>query len=38
MPSIEDWAARVGAEHGYTRIDHTVELTGVCADCSRQGL
>lgn len=38
MPSIEEWANRVGAEHGYQRIDHTVELTGVCHACSVKGL
>ena len=38
MPSIEDWATNVGAEHGFSRIEHTVELTGVCADCVRKGL
>lgn len=38
MPSIEAWATRVGAEHGYAHIDHTVELTGVCGDCVGKGL
>ncbi len=38
MPSIEDWATEVGAERGYARIEHTVELTGVCADCAKKGL
>jgi Fur family ferric uptake transcriptional regulator len=38
MPSIENWAASVGAEHGYTGIEHTVELTGECADCAKRGL
>ena len=34
MPSIEHWAQQVGAELGFTGIDHLVELTGVCADCT----
>ena len=34
LPSIEAWASRVGAHHGYSRIEHIVELTGVCADCA----
>jgi len=37
MPSIEAWASQVGAEHGFSRIDHVVELTGVCKDCSERG-
>lgn len=37
MPSIEAWASQVGAQHGYSRIEHIVELTGVCADCARKG-
>lgn len=38
MPSIEEWATSVGAKHGYSHIEHTVELTGVCADCAQKGL
>lgn len=33
MPSIEAWASQEGERHGYARIEHTVELTGVCAAC-----
>ncbi len=36
LPSIETLAARVGAQHGYTHIEHTVELTGVCSDCAQR--
>jgi Fur family ferric uptake transcriptional regulator len=32
-PSVESWAAAVGASHGFTDIQHTVELFGTCADC-----
>ena len=32
-PSVEEWAARVGAAQGYTDIEHTVELFGRCAEC-----
>lgn len=38
LPSIEEWAAAVGAQRGFRNIEHTVELTGVCADCSAKGL
>jgi Fur family ferric uptake transcriptional regulator len=33
-PAVETWAAAIGAKYGYSAIDHTVELTGVCADCA----
>lgn len=33
-PAVEAWAAAVGAAHGYSGIDHTVELTGICGDCA----
>lgn len=29
----EAWAAQVGAAHGFTDVDHTIELLGTCADC-----
>ena len=32
-PAVEAWAAAVGARYGYTDIAHTVELTGLCAQC-----
>ena len=34
-PAIERWATTVADQHGYTDVDHTVELFGTCADCSR---
>lgn len=37
IPDFEAFAERVGAQHGYARIDHTVELTGVCAECAAKG-
>lgn len=33
-PPVEEWAAAVAAEHGFTAPRHTVEITGVCADCA----
>lgn len=33
-PAIERWASAVAAEHGYTDVDHTVELFGTCAACA----
>jgi len=32
-PDVEAWAAAIAAKHGYGEIEHTVELTGRCADC-----
>lgn len=33
-PAIERWAQRVAQEHGYTDVDHTVELFGTCRSCA----
>jgi len=33
-PAVERWADRVAGEHGYTDIDHTIEIFGTCADCA----
>lgn len=30
---VEAWAAGLPSATGFTRIEHTVELTGVCDDC-----
>jgi Fur family transcriptional regulator, ferric uptake regulator len=32
--AIERWAGEVATEHGYTDVDHTVELFGRCPDCT----
>ncbi|MFJ8314118.1 MULTISPECIES: Fur family transcriptional regulator [unclassified Streptomyces] len=31
---VEAWADRVGADAGFVEVEHTVELTGVCATCT----
>ena len=33
--SVERWAATLANEHGFTDVTHTVEVFGVCPDCSR---
>jgi len=33
-PGVEAWAATVAARYGYSHIEHTIELTGLCAACS----
>jgi Fur family ferric uptake transcriptional regulator len=35
--AVERWAGEVAAQHGYTDVDHTVELFGRCAQCSAAG-
>ena len=32
--TIERWAERVATEAGFTDIDHTVEIFGLCSDCA----
>ena len=32
-PSVESWASRVGAAHGFSDIEHTIELFGTCEAC-----
>jgi Fur family ferric uptake transcriptional regulator len=32
---VEQWAERVAAEAGFTSVDHTVELFGLCPDHSK---
>ncbi|WP_098454126.1 Fur family transcriptional regulator [Sanguibacter antarcticus] len=32
-PTVETWAAFVGAQHGFSDIEHTIELFGTCTDC-----
>ncbi len=31
---VERWAGQVAQEHGFSDVDHTIELVGVCAQCS----
>lgn len=33
-PAVERWAHRVSEEHGFTDVQHTLEIFGTCADCS----
>ena len=35
-PTVESWAERVAAEHGYSDLSHTLEIFGLCADCARR--
>lgn len=33
-PAVETWADAIAREHGFTEISHTLELFGLCADCT----
>nr|WP_242133899.1 transcriptional repressor [Sediminivirga luteola] len=35
-PAVERWTAQVAAEHGFSDIDHTLEIVGICARCRSQ--
>ena len=34
--AVESWARSVSAEHGFTEVDHTVEIFGLCGPCSEE--
>ncbi|WP_249666174.1 Fur family transcriptional regulator [Nocardioides faecalis] len=34
--AVERWANAVAEEHGFSDVDHTVELVGLCAECARR--
>lgn len=34
-PTVERWADRVAAEHGFADVSHSLEIFGNCADCRR---
>ena len=33
-PAVETWAAGLGAKYGFTDVAHTVEVFGLCPECS----
>jgi Fur family transcriptional regulator, ferric uptake regulator len=32
--SVERWASAIASEHGFSNVEHTVEVFGTCARCS----
>jgi len=34
-PAIESWTDQVAAEHGFTDVQHQLEIFGVCGSCAR---
>lgn len=33
-PTVERWADSVSAKHGFTDVSHTLEIFGMCAECT----
>ncbi|KEI44209.1 Fur family transcriptional regulator [Saccharopolyspora rectivirgula] len=33
-PPVENWAERIGREHGFSDVSHTVEIIGTCPECA----
>lgn len=33
-PAVEAWASGLGARYGFTDVAHTVEVFGLCSECS----
>lgn len=33
-PEVEEWAARTAKQHGFTDVNHVVEIFGLCSDCA----
>lgn len=34
-PTVERWADGVAADHGFTQVEHTLEIFGTCNSCAR---
>jgi len=34
-PDLEQWARKLAVQHGFSEVSHTLELFGLCAECSR---
>jgi len=33
-PAVETWTSRMADEHGFTDVQHTLEIFGTCAQCA----
>lgn len=33
-PAVERWADKVAAQHGFSSVEHTLEVFGTCAGCN----
>lgn len=36
LDDVEVFAKKVGKQNGFTAIEHTIEISGVCADCNKK--
>ncbi|MGD8150045.1 Fur family transcriptional regulator [Ornithinimicrobium sp. Y1694] len=36
-PAVERWTDAVAAQHGFTDVEHTLEVFGTCRDCTARG-
>jgi Fur family transcriptional regulator, ferric uptake regulator len=34
-PAVEHWAQEQAERHGFVDVEHTLEIVGICGDCSR---
>jgi Fur family ferric uptake transcriptional regulator len=37
-PEVETWARRLGARHGFSHLEHVLEISGICDHCSDTGV
>ncbi len=35
--AVDNWATRTARQHGFTEVDHAIELSGRCAGCRHSG-
>jgi len=35
-PEVEAWARTLGRRHGFSELDHVLEITGICDRCARE--
>lgn len=36
VPEVEAWAAETARRYGYSDVDHTIEISGICAECTQR--
>ncbi|MFF5225025.1 Fur family transcriptional regulator [Dactylosporangium sp. NPDC000521] len=36
-PGVEAWARQIAQVHGYSEVNHTLELFGTCTECRQSG-
>lgn len=35
-PEFEEWVAKIAAQTGFSEVNHSVDLLGICQDCSKR--